>query len=374
MIVSLHASINATLVGMIIFWLPSLILSPYLGAIVDHHDRKKLIILAESVRAIMFVFFGVLLIYQPSLWAIYLLLILAGCFAALYQPLLPTFVHELVPKEQLLYANTNINMAFELGNIIGRGIITVVVLTFLGTYGALFIVALLYILSAVTMIPIQRHHALASNKTYSLKISFIKNIKEGYQYLFSKKELLHYALIQSLILMSLMAAPILIGPYVKTTLQAGNRVFSISEAALSTGTIIGAFFWSFLSHRISKELCLALSSILAGISYLTLAKTNEIHPALIAFLLLGFSWGSFPLIMSTVQLLTDKNYQGRVQASIGVAVTIVFICFAIFLYHFDTHYNAQSAFILLSVLCVFILIGIFLAKYSTKDNNNLKIN
>src|SRR5687768_16321007 len=85
-----------------------------------------------------------------------------------------------------------------------------------------------------------------------------------------------------------------------------------------------------------------------------LANTNSVIFAFIAFLVLGFSWGSFALIVSIVQMITDKNYQGRVQAAIGAAVTIVYIGFAIFLYVLGKQYNVQHAFLFLATLCLFI--------------------
>lgn len=365
MVVNFHSSINATLIGMLLFWLPSLILSPYFGAIVDHYDCKKLIIVAELLRVIKFSIFGIILFYQPTLWIVYLLLALAGCFASLYKPLLPAFVHELVPAEQLVYANTNIGIAYELGNIVGRGIVTVVVLTFMGVYGGLFMIAALYFVSAVTMIPVKRYQSEPSS-TRIQKLNIIKSIYDGYHYLFSNKELLLYALVQAMVLMSLMAAPVLVGPYVKIVLQADSKVFGISEAAMSAGAILGTFFWGYMASRKSKELCLLFASMLAGISYVGLASTIKVNYALLAFLLLGFSWGSFAVIISLVQMLTDKNYQGRVQAAIGAMVTIVFIGFAIFLYYFDKSYSAQSAFILLSFLCLFVFVGIIIAqKFNT---------
>lgn len=361
MIVNIYTSVNATLIGMILFWIPSLVFSPHLGVIVDHYDRKKLIIVAESVRAVMFAVFGVLLYYSSSLWAIYLLLFLSGCFAALYKPLLPAFVHELVPTKQLIYANANINMAYEFGNIIGRGIITVAVLSLLGIYGSLFAIAILYVISAVTMIPVHRHHKEESTNLIKHP-SFIKNMMAGYHYLFSKRELLLYGLIQAGILMSLMAAPVLVGPYVKSILLAGNQIFGICEAVLSIGTIIGALFWSYLANLISKESCLAIASIFAGISYLVLANTNSVIFSLIAFLVLGFAWGSFTLIVSVVQMITDKNYQGRVQAAIGAGVTLVYIGFAILLYMLGEKYNVQHAFLILAFLCICIFGGSIIAR------------
>lgn len=361
MIVGINDEVNATLVGMVLFWIPSLVLSPHFGAVVDHHDRKRLIIIAESARAIMFFVFGIILMYQPSLWTIYALLILSGCFAALYQPLLPAFVHELVSSEQLLYANANINMAYEFGNIIGRGIITVAVLTLLSTYAALFMVAILYVISAVAIIPVQRYHR-AEAGLLPRKLLFIKSIKDGYQYLFANRKLFWYAIVQSTILMSLMAAPVLVGPYVKTVLHAGNRVFGISEAAISSGAIVGAFFWTYLVKYITKESCIALACILAGFSYSVLAATSSVDYALVAFLILGFSWGSFALIMSLVQTYADKVFQGRVQAAIASGVTLIFIFFSIFQYILGESYSAQHAFMMLTWICLLSFLGIIKAK------------
>ncbi len=364
-IVGFRAEINATLIGMVLFWIPSLVLSAPFGAIVDHHDRKNLIIIAESARAIMFFVFGVILMSHPSLWVIYVLLVLSGCFAALYQPLLPAFVQELVSADQLLYANANISMAYEFGNIIGRGMITVAALTLLSTYGVLFMVAILYVVSAVAMIPIQRYQIVEPSSS-SQKLLFVKNIRDGYGYFFSNRKLFWYVMTQSAILMSLMAAPVLVGPYVKTVLHAGNRVFGISEAAISTGAIVGAFFWTYLVKYASKESCIALACIFSGLSYMVLALTASVSLALFSFLMLGFSWGSFALIMSLVQSYTDKLFQGRVQAVIASGVTLIFICFSIFQYVLGSSYSAQHAFMMLTLVCLLGFSGIMKAKNANK--------
>ena len=62
-------------------------------------------------------------------------------------------------------------------------------------------------------------------------------------------------------MMSLMAAPVLVGPYVKDILHESNKIFGISEAMLSIGTILGAVFWSYCATLVSKNKCLFFEDV-----------------------------------------------------------------------------------------------------------------
>ena len=129
-------------------------LSPYFGAMIDHHDKKKMIIIAESLRVLVFIAFGVAMKVMPGVQLIYLLLIISGCFGALA-----------------------VRVSFQLGNIIGRGLITVAALSFLST-----IEALLYLISTLLMLPVQRHH-IDSVSFDASRHGFLKRMVMGNEYL-----------------------------------------------------------------------------------------------------------------------------------------------------------------------------------------------
>jgi MFS transporter, DHA3 family, macrolide efflux protein len=355
MVLSFHPSVKATLLAMILFWLPSLIISPYAGVWVDRYDRKKLIIYAEFVRAIKFVIFGCIQLVVPGLGSLYVLLVLAGCFAALYQSLLPAFVQEMVSAEQLVYANANINVAFELGGIVGRGLITVAILSVLSTTQALFVIALLYVFSALFMFKVHRHQQKDHQSIVDPE-RFWQSITSGYRYLKQRSTLCWYLLVQSLIKMTIMASPILVAPYVKNILHGSSRIFGVSEALLSVGTIAGAFFWSALVNKLKTLPAMMLSSVVACAAYFCLCFASHLVFALLCFFVLGFSWGSFSLIRSAVQGLTDGAYQGRVQSLSTAVLTLVFIAFAIHAHASSGPLSAHHAFGFLAGLSVLTLL------------------
>ena len=140
------------------------------------------------------------------------------------------------------------------------------------------------------MVPVKRHRTSEHASTVG-HVGFVKRIVGCYQYIIAHRVLLVYGIIQGLVMMSLMAAPVLVGPYVKDILHESNKVFGISEAMLSVGAIIGAIFWSYCDTLAAKNKCLFFASVLAAGSYFILGYNNTAAYALSAFLLLGFSWG-----------------------------------------------------------------------------------
>jgi MFS family permease len=354
-ILQTHSNVTASLNAMLLFWLPTLLLSHYFGALVDRIDRKKLIIVTELIRSVKFLIFGLLLSYHPKAWEIYLLTLLSGCFAALYKPLAPACVQEIVSKDELLSANTCEKAANQIGNIIGRGIFTVTVLLIFNHYETLFVIAFLYLLSGLLIIPIKRKKRLTI-KPFTASTGWVKSIIDGYRYLITHENLIVLAFFQSVVLFLMMSAPVLIGPYVKNILVSQNHVFALAEGLLAAGSLIGVITWKAIKKKNSIEYCLTLASFIATVCYTIFNQTHSVPIAFIGCFFIGFAWGSFTLILTEVQQKTRNEYQGRVQSAIHFDATITMVLLAIFLHLSSTPYSSQNIFLWLAITSFSLLV------------------
>ena len=103
---------------MIARMLPSLLFGPFAGVLVDRVDRKKLMITADISRGVMYA----LMPFIGVLWGIYVLSFFIESLALLWAPAKDSSIPNLVPRRQLVNANT-VGMATTYGTLPLGGII-----------------------------------------------------------------------------------------------------------------------------------------------------------------------------------------------------------------------------------------------------------
>ena len=135
-------------------FLPPLIVGPFAGVLVDRFDRKRILVFSNISRAGIVLFF--LFAMTPDrLWLIYFLTILQFILSALFEPGQSAITPSLVPREDLVLANTLVSITWSvmlaLGAIIG-GIVAAI----FGAELALVFDALTFAVAAslITMIKI----------------------------------------------------------------------------------------------------------------------------------------------------------------------------------------------------------------------------
>jgi MFS family permease len=134
-------------------FLPPLIFSPFAGVLVDRFDRQKILIWCNVLRT--FVVLGFLLATTPDqLWLIYGLTLIQFSLSALFEPGQNAITPSLVPREDLVIANTLASVTWSvmlaLGAIIG-GVISAI----FGITAALVIDALTFALAGFLISRIQ---------------------------------------------------------------------------------------------------------------------------------------------------------------------------------------------------------------------------
>ncbi len=232
-LLQIENTVASTAMLMTAFWLPNVILGPFAGTLVDRFDRRKLLIVCNSIRGIILCLFSLLLMMHFSAVLIYLLAAFSGMVLAFYVPAAISFVREVVEESQLLSANAVIDIGYELGAVLGMGAAGLLLAVFSAS-GCFFINGFCYLLAAVLVyFSPTRYKIKRSPQQESFKQQFIA----GARYIAQRRTLMLMYLLQGIFFVSYMTAPVLLAPFAKSVLHADVLRFGLLEAVLSVGIV-----------------------------------------------------------------------------------------------------------------------------------------
>lgn len=306
----------ASLVG----FLPQALFSPFIGGIVDHFDRKKVMVLSDTAIAIVAVVLVIIGINQQ----ISIVLILAALFfraigSAFHQPCLQAVTPLIVPRESLTKCN-GYTYSFQSLSLILSPAIAAALYPVLPLH---WIIAFDIIGAVAGIVPLMFIKIPKLKQAETLSFSFLGEAKEGLRVLSQNKGLFYLMLIGGLFSFAYVPAnrlyPLLCMDWFGgTTTHAGTI-----EALFSIGTLLGGFMLGKWGGTKNKMLTMVpalavIGVMLTGIGFLP--QNGFILFVLMAFLT-GLAAPFFSsVMMSLIQEKVEANYLGRV---LGITTSIM---------------------------------------------------
>lgn len=366
-----NTKVGSTVVLMTCFWLPNVLFSPFFGVLADRISRKRLLLITNGIRASFLFAFAIVSQYYLSATSIYFLAVLVGCILAAYIPAAMTFVREIMPAEQMLYANALVDIAYEMGAVLGMG--------GAGLILALTSVPVCFAINGVcyllAMLLIRRIAYRKNNDAVEAKENFWLQLFQGWNYLRSRIALVMIYLVQALFFISYMTVPVLLAPFAKSILHADVMQFGILEAMLSVGIILGGFLSPHLASRYGVQPVILSLTVLGVAAFYLFSHSINIHWAYFFHFLLGLSLSVWALLITLAQKLTALNYQGRVQSLFNSFSGVMILAFYYLLSQWQDVpltmlYRAE---LVLLAAAGLIMIGLILKPQSV-NTNALKLN
>lgn len=137
-------------------FIPPLVVGPFAGVLVDRFDRKRLLIASDASRAVV-VLLLLLAVENPQLlWLIYVLTVIQFALSAVFEPGRNALMPSLLPRNELVLANTLSSVTWSIMLAVGA-IIGGVVAALFGTQIALLVDALTFGVSALLVARIRLH-------------------------------------------------------------------------------------------------------------------------------------------------------------------------------------------------------------------------
>lgn len=317
--------VEAVAILMACFWLPSIVLGPLAGVIVDKYNRKTILLACNFGRALLLIAFFLIFNHNaPPAYAIYSLSALTGAVLSLYIPAAMTLVREIVDKKVLLYANATVDMAYELGAVAGMGASGLII--HLSSVQHTFLInAICYLAACLSLLFVNTHSAHQQpDKKHE---AFFKELSLGLNYLRSQPALKLIYCIQMLLFVSYMTAPILLAPYAKTILHTNAGEFGYIEAAMSVGAVLGGVFSPYLCEKIGFSKVMFAEILIGGFSFYFFSHNLYLPSAILWYFFIGICFSAWPLLITEAQERTEFSFQGRVQALFNAVSGVLILIF-----------------------------------------------
>lgn len=232
------ASIFATILA--ISMLPIVLVSPIAGILADRGDKKKWMVLLDTISGIILMIYAVFIFQgRDHVVIVAIMMVLLSVISTLYQPIVNTCIPILVADDQLVRGNAIIQQVASLSNFLGP-LIAGVLYGVLGIKGVIILNIISFLFSAVIEMFLTIPFTKKERGEPFTKV-FVNEMKESYHYLKNENPII-FRMIFISGLYNLFLVPIFsVGaPYIiKVIFGMSSEVYGMVEGFIALGMIIG---------------------------------------------------------------------------------------------------------------------------------------
>lgn len=291
---------------------PSLVLSPFGGVLADRSDKRKLLIVTNTVAGIFALTLGLLTLGGVvDVWMVYALAFLTGCVIAIDNPSRQAFVYEMVGRDDLANAVGLNSVIINASRIIGPALAGILIATagtavcFLGN-AASFVV----IIAALLLIRVDELDRVSPEPRRP------RQLRDGFAYV-----LRTHGLMVPLVMMAVVGTlgynfSVLLPLLAERVFGAGGGSYGAMTTAMGIGALAGALSVAAL-HRPTQRLLVA-ATLAFGATIVAVGLSPDLTVALILLVPMGAAAVGFvSLTNSLLQLEAEPAMRGRVMALWG---------------------------------------------------------
>ncbi len=313
---------SALLLGLVTFigTIPSLLFSLFGGVIADKFDRRRLLIIAQSVYMCTALLPGVLTTLGViQVWHIVLMALINGLFSSFSFPAWQTFVTDLVPDGELKQGIALNTMQFNLSRVIGPAIGGLSIGLF-GIAGSYYLNGLSYI---AVIVPLVLMRSPRKQRVVQVAQGMKENLIQGLLYLSARPMLLVLLGLQLMIAFCVLPFTTLLPIFAADIFRSGPTGLGVMNAFAGIGALLGAVSLVLLTGRLRHPvqtlfyLCLA-----GGVGSVLFALMPDQILALPLLIVLGASTVMANTVTNTtLQSSTPVELRARI---VSIWITITF--------------------------------------------------
>lgn len=295
--------------------LPFVLLLPFGGVLIDRIDRKKLMIFADLIRAIIVlsipVIFWMDILVTPM---VYIVAFLASTLSFFIDVPLQAIIPQIVPKEILTKANARIqlieNLSRTVGPLLGGALIGLV-----GVYNSLLINCFLYLMLIICLILIGQ---IPQNNEGQTAEKIWDDIKKGFLYLWNRWDLRVIACISILSNFGIALVMSTLVYYLRDILNVNATYTGVVFASIGICGMLGSLMVEPLINKFKRGYIISFLPILGGgVGAILVALFPHWISTAIGFGLWGGSITTLSIILNTYkQESIGNNLYGRVEGSL----------------------------------------------------------
>ncbi len=285
--------------------LPIIFFSLVGGAVADAHDRRKVMLIAQSAMAIFAAMLGFLTDRGIQIvWPIYLLNALAASASAFDNPARQALIPSLVPREHLANALSLNSIMFDVATIIGPMLAGILI--------GVRDVAIVYWLNAVSFLAVIGALLIMHPARQEIKrTASIGAVTEGLRFVF-RQPIVRSTMLLDFFATFFSSANQLLPIYAAQILQVGAMGYGMLTSAAAIGSLIAGSTMGFIT-RIRRPGAVILWSVaIYGLATLAFGISRSFVVSLLMLAATGASDTVSMILRQTIrQVVTPDELRGR---------------------------------------------------------------
>ena len=301
---------SSTALGLVtgLQFLPFLLLAPFAGAFVDRRNKRRILLVTQTLLAVTSLLLGLLVVSgHVTLFEVYALALIQGIVTAVDNPARQTFVSEVVPKSVLANAVSLNSASFNAGRLIGPGVAGVLIAA-IGTGPVLLVNTASFVFVLVALLGLDRSQLHPSGPPRGRG-----SVREGLGYVRRRPDLLLVMFLIFVLGTFGMNFQITMALMATTVFHKGAGEYGLLGSVMAIGSLSGALLSARRNAPRMKVLLLAMTGFVIAAAAAAVAPTY----AVFAVLLVPVGLASLTAMTSAntlVQTRVDPDMRGRVMA------------------------------------------------------------
>jgi MFS family permease len=294
--------------------LPMLLVGPYAGVVADRVDKRRLMIVLQSMMGVLALVLGLLVVTGlVQLWHVYVLAVLLGLNTCFENPVRQSFVLEMVGPRHLRNAVSLNSVLANAARAVGPGVAGLVIAA--GGIGLCFLINAATFVAVVVSLARLDTAALAPSVPTPRAPG---QLREGLRYVAGEPLIAVPLAMMALVGVFAYEFQVVLPVVAQQTFGGDARAYGFLTAAMGAGAVVGGLV---VAARGRTGLRMLMFTALAfGTAMTLVALAPDLTVALAGMALVGAASVAFLSTgNSTLQLAAAPTMRGRVLALMGVA-------------------------------------------------------
>lgn len=340
--------------------IPSMLLLPFGGVVIDREDRRRLIMLLDLARGLLILLVAVLVFrHQVQLWHLYLMSVLVSAGFWMFWPTISALLQELTPESEYVNANTFI-MAGVQGGWLIAGAVVGFIYNHIGLGGILLIDVCTYVASFLCYSAVRKgRHVVEKPAELVAELEhidgaiarFFHELRQAARYLRQNPYVVLVGASWSLFVGAMLTQNVVTAPLSDRILRAGADGYGWLNAGWGVGAFVSVGYTATVIEKYGARRAIAISMLLLATSIYLAPFSHWLAIAVVLYALCGSARGIGGVALSsTLMQAVPKHFMGRVQNTFGLAAIALQLTLGLVVGLVAHRYSLTAAFAIIASL------------------------
>jgi len=320
--------------------IPVFIVGPIAGVWVDRLNRKNVMVISDILRGCLILSIPFFIGIEQILF-VYLAIFLTFAMSRFFIPSKMAIIPDLVPKDNLLVANTLSGTTYMIGNVVGLVVAGIIVnIQSIGAIGGFYIDSMTFFVSALLIAMIAhiksikevRRDIITTTEAIgsSLRRSIASDIIEGLKTIWKHRDMRFIVSVFFILMAGLGAISCVIIVFVQNAFGTSTRDLGFLGTFFVAGLFTGTIVYGKFGQKIPKRKVVFYSFIASGVFVTLFALAVERQPNLLTAGIISALLGAAasPIMVSANTLTHEaipEELRGRIFSSLEVVIHLGFM-------------------------------------------------